>query len=90
MESEGLDEAWQPIAVDGQLGPQTAGGFAQLAKRLPAETMASVFDLGPSYLGPSYLGGGAPSARKAKAASQMPQLSARDPNPRRRLQGGML
>ncbi|MBX3453578.1 hypothetical protein, partial [Ferrovibrio sp.] len=79
-----LDETWQPIAEDGQLGPVTAKSFATLARRLPADSMASLFDLGT----PPSVGG--VGNRKGKAASQMPQLSARDPNPRQRLRTGML
>ncbi len=84
QEGTGLDETWQPIAEDGQLGPVTAKSFATLARRLPADSMASLFDLGtPPSVGDR-------TGRKAKAASQMPQLSARDPNPRQRLRTGML
>ncbi|MBX3453442.1 hypothetical protein, partial [Ferrovibrio sp.] len=65
QQSTGLDETWQPIAEDGQLGPVTAKSFATLAKRLPADSMASLFDLGTP---PSV---GAAGNRKAKPASQM-------------------
>ena len=88
-ESMGLNEGWQPIAEDGDLGPQTAGGFAALAKRLPADSMASLFDFGTEpFRGQSR--GTSNSRAPSRAPSQMPALSARDPNPRQRLRAGML
>ncbi len=79
QESTGLNEAWQPIAEDGQLGPVTANSFASLARRLPADSMASLFDLGTP-----------PRSNTTRAPSQMQPLSARDPNPRNRMRAGML
>ncbi|WP_374633701.1 hypothetical protein [Ferrovibrio sp.] len=84
QQSTGLNETWQPIAEDGQLGPVTAKSFATLARRLPADSMASLFDLGTP---PSVGGAG---NRKGRAASQMSALSSRDPNPRQRLRAGMV
>ena len=93
-ESKGLNESWQPIAEDGDLGPQTAGGFAALAKRLPADSMASLFDFGTEPFRGQFRASPAPDRTLGRtlgrAPSQMPALSARDPNPRQRLRAGML
>ena len=93
-ESMGLKEGWQPIAEDGDLGPQTAGGFAALAKRLPADSMASLFDFGTEPFRGQFRASPAPDRTLGRtlgrAPSQMPALSARDPNPRQRLRAGML
>ncbi len=92
--SMGLNESWQPIKEDGDLGPRTAGGFAALAKRLPADSMASLFDFGTEpFRGQSRVSralGRTLGRAPGRAPGQMPALSPRDPNPRQRLRAGML